>query len=140
MVNNTFSEPGDMIGRKVQCFRTSAFLEKFCPEKIELFSLDVEGMEDKVLRGIDFSKYKFQIIVVETDKVQRNVISDILPIEYEILIGDYLNTVYVNKNYKPNEENVESFNADTLHENKILKKLILEKSLQLDQIRSIVVP
>jgi FkbM family methyltransferase len=116
MVNNSFTEPGDMIGRKIQCFKTSVFLEKFCPKKIDFFSLDVEGMEDKVLRGIDFSEYQFQLIVVETDKVHRDIISDILPMEYEILIGDYLNTVYVNKNYNSDEKNVKSFSNDAFQE------------------------
>ena len=36
------------------------------PAKIDLFSLDVEGAEIEVLKGINFSEYRFKIICVET--------------------------------------------------------------------------
>ena len=37
------------------------------PAHIDLFSLDVEGSEIEVLKGVDFSKYRFKIICVETN-------------------------------------------------------------------------
>jgi len=39
--------------------------------KIDFFSLDVEGYEFKVLEGIDFKKFKFKYILVETAKPRR---------------------------------------------------------------------
>lgn len=45
-----------------------------CPFEIDFFSLDVEGYELNVLRGIDLSKYKPKYILVETkrpDQVDR---------------------------------------------------------------------
>ena len=36
-----------------------------CPELIDLLSLDTEGTELEVLKGINFQKYKFRFIVVE---------------------------------------------------------------------------
>jgi hypothetical protein len=40
------------------------------PKNISLLSLDVEGSEIEVLKGIDFNKYTFQIMLIES----RNVI------------------------------------------------------------------
>lgn len=37
------------------------------PAKIDFFSLDVEGAEIEVLKGINFSEYRFKIICVETN-------------------------------------------------------------------------
>ena len=37
------------------------------PAEIDLFSLDVEGAEIEVLKGINFSEYRFKIICVETN-------------------------------------------------------------------------
>lgn len=39
--------------------------EAMAPEIIDFFSLDVEGAEIEVLRGVDHSKYKFRYLLVE---------------------------------------------------------------------------
>lgn len=44
-------------------------MENNAPKIINLFSLDVEGYEFEVLNGIDFSKYKFEFILIETNKI-----------------------------------------------------------------------
>ena len=41
------------------------------PRVIELLSLDVEGAELEVLRGIDFTRYKFKILLVETRSIRE---------------------------------------------------------------------
>lgn len=41
------------------------------PRRIELLSLDVEGSEMEVLRGIDFEKYKISWLLVEARDVNR---------------------------------------------------------------------
>ena len=38
------------------------------PKIIDLFSLDVEGYEFEVLAGINYKRYKFRYILVETKK------------------------------------------------------------------------
>ena len=43
------------------------------PKSIEFLSLDVEGAELNVLKGIDFSRYKIKFIVVETRSLIRIV-------------------------------------------------------------------
>jgi FkbM family methyltransferase len=37
-----------------------------CPNQIDFFSLDVEGLEIEVLKGIDFSSYHFSYILIES--------------------------------------------------------------------------
>ena len=43
----------------------SILKEAIAPKTIDFFSLDVEGMELKVLQGIDFNIYNFKFILVE---------------------------------------------------------------------------
>jgi FkbM family methyltransferase len=45
-------------------------------KSIDFFSLDVEGFELEVLKGLDFSKYKPTLILVETE--QLNQVDDML--------------------------------------------------------------
>lgn len=44
---------------------TSILDQHNCPRTIDFFSLDVEGDEDLVLNGIDFSKYHLRFILIE---------------------------------------------------------------------------
>ena len=41
------------------------------PKIIDLFSLDVEGYEFKVLEGIDFKNYKFKYFLIETNNFNK---------------------------------------------------------------------
>ena len=45
--------------------------EVSAPKLIDFFSLDVEGFEDQVIKGINFKKYNFKFFLIETknDKV-----------------------------------------------------------------------
>lgn len=45
--------------------------ESRAPEIIDFLSLDVEGAELEVLRGVDFGKYRFKYILVECRDIQR---------------------------------------------------------------------
>lgn len=42
--------------------------ESKVPETIDFLSIDVEGAEEEVLQGIDFNKYKFNLICIEAQK------------------------------------------------------------------------
>jgi FkbM family methyltransferase len=50
---------------------TSILDNSNAPRVIELFSLDVEGAEIEVLMGIDFEKYHFNVICVESENIAR---------------------------------------------------------------------
>jgi len=62
------------------------------PKEIDFFSLDVEGDELNVLKGINFKKYYFHYILIETN--QFNKIKKLLKNEYKfeakLSDGDYL--------------------------------------------------
>ena len=79
--------------RIVSCYYTNDILRKYCPEKIDLFSLDVEGMEDRVLKTIDYDRFKFNMIIVEINRVHHTIISSILPQYYTMKKMDGLNAV-----------------------------------------------
>ena len=52
-------------------YTLTAFLEQAeAPSRIDFLSLDVEGAERSVLRGLDFNKYQFRFILVETRQQQ----------------------------------------------------------------------
>lgn len=58
-------------------YTLTALLEQAeAPSSIDFLSLDVEGAERSVLRGLDFNKYQFRFILVET-RQQQAVASDL---------------------------------------------------------------
>jgi len=83
------------LGRDIQSKRTTdILLEAKCPSHIDVMSIDVEGYEAKVVRGIDFNIFQPQLIIIETNKVSRDVISKLLPSNYQYANSDDLNTAY----------------------------------------------
>lgn len=55
---------------------TSVLDEAAAPKIIDFLSLDVEGVELEVLKGLDFGKYRINFMLIETNKV--DIISDFL--------------------------------------------------------------
>ena len=55
----------------VKAVTLSSILKNNKIKKIDFFSLDVEGYEFKVLQGINFKKFKFKYILVETAKPKK---------------------------------------------------------------------
>ena len=53
------------------------------PKLVDLLSLDVEGAELEVLKGIDFSKFNFKYILVESRSVE-NLKNYLIPKNYEL--------------------------------------------------------
>tara|TARA_B100000795_G_C22751910_1_gene419801 strand:- start:534 stop:1226 length:693 start_codon:yes stop_codon:yes gene_type:complete len=49
----------------------SILLDSEAPNVIDFFSLDVEGAEFEVLNGIDFDKFNFRYIIVETNEFEK---------------------------------------------------------------------
>lgn len=50
---------------------TEVLNEKKAPSRIKIFFLDVEGNEINVLKGVDFSQYSFDFIVVECRDIEK---------------------------------------------------------------------
>ena len=60
------------INIKVKTQNLNSILNKIgAPNIIDFFSLDVEGDEFKVLNGINFTRYKFKYILIETYHLRR---------------------------------------------------------------------
>lgn len=53
------------VKRRVPCFPLESFLHALNRTKVDLFSLDVEGLELKVLETIPFDKFDISILTVE---------------------------------------------------------------------------
>lgn len=63
------------------------------PEFIDLLSLDVEGAELEVLKGVDFSKYKFKYMVIECrdlEPLERFLSEYNYSVEKKLTHHDYL--------------------------------------------------
>ena len=87
----------EYVNRHVELDVTSKILsDNDCPKHIDVMSIDVEGLEDKVLRGIDFTEHIPKIIIVEINKISPEIVTDILPNEYAFLGHDNLNGVWIN--------------------------------------------
>lgn len=50
---------------RVKATTITNLLDKYRPDKIDFFSLDVEGYELEVLKGLDFSRYRPKFLLVE---------------------------------------------------------------------------
>ena len=72
---------------------TSLLEEAGAPELIDFLSLDVEGNELNVLKGLDFSRYGFKYLLIEA-RNPREVADFLLPRGYglreQVSSHDYL--------------------------------------------------
>lgn len=69
---NKFAKNHKIREVKVQCCRLQTLFDKHNISKVDLLSLDVEGYEHKVLKGINFNKTKIQYILLECN-VENNL-------------------------------------------------------------------
>jgi len=50
----------------LEAFSLNEILDRYsAPENIDYFSLDVEGSEERIIEGFDFSKYRFSCLTIE---------------------------------------------------------------------------
>lgn len=86
----------DYVGRMIETKITSNILkENNCPKNIDVMSIDVEGFEDKVIRGIDFNLHLPKILIVEINVVSETTITSLIPLQYKLIQSDGLNAVWV---------------------------------------------
>lgn len=75
---------------------TEVLRKNYVPKLIDLFSLDVEGYEFEVLKGIDFENYKFKYFLIETnnfDKLNSYLIAKKYKFIDKLSNHDYLFTI-----------------------------------------------
>lgn len=91
---------------KVQVTTINAVIEKyFGGQPPNLISLDVEGLDSAILRTLDFTKYRPEVICTETVKFStkkpQEKESDVIPFmldnDYFIFGDTFINTIFVDK-------------------------------------------
>lgn len=86
----------DYPGMVLPCKPTSKILEENgCPSKIDFMSVDVEGYEIKVLKGINFEQHRPSMLFIETNKIGWSEVEKIIPSYYKMVRDDGLNTCWV---------------------------------------------
>jgi predicted SAM-dependent methyltransferase len=89
-------KPYKYPGTKIECKPTSVILtEAGCPKKIDFMSIDVEGYEEKVLRGINFNLHSPKILFIETTRITTEKVQSIIPKNYKLLTTEGLNSCFV---------------------------------------------
>jgi hypothetical protein len=84
------------IGRNCNLLPFYEVADKYnIPKCFDLLSIDVEGYELKVLNSIDFDIYQPKLVVVETNIVGTDMVSNILNKHYLLIHRDNLNSLYV---------------------------------------------
>jgi hypothetical protein len=58
-------------------------------------SIDVEGYEEKVLRGINFNLHSPKILFIETTRITTEKVQSIIPKNYKLLTTEGLNSCFV---------------------------------------------
>lgn len=95
-VPNQYGTMGyEWIGRKIKVYKTSdILLENNAPKEIDIMSIDVEGFEEKVINGIDFTLHKPKILVIEINDIGIDRVSALLPSDYKLIKNDNLNAIW----------------------------------------------
>jgi FkbM family methyltransferase len=78
-------------------------IEKYCPNVPNLVSLDVEGMDFKILQNLDFNKYSPEVFCIETLTYTENnteqklteIIDFMISKNYFVYADTYLNSIFV---------------------------------------------
>lgn len=81
--------------KTVYCFPLYSLLQAIGQTTVDFFSLDVEGAEPYVLKGIDFSQIDIKLLVVEVKHCGSKVVSDILvPAGYKFVKNTGIDDIY----------------------------------------------
>lgn len=96
--NNLTSKVTSKLDKKTKVSKfysttlTKILDETDAPKLVDFFSLDVEGYEDQVIKGINFKKYNFKFFLIETknDKVIKFIESKNYKLVKKMSYHDYL--------------------------------------------------
>ncbi len=86
---------------------TSILDEYGAPKIIDYFSLDVEGSEERVIQGLDFSKYTFLCITIE--RANENVNKILFDNGYKFVKNYKYDTFYIHESLLNNNIKLEKF-------------------------------
>ena len=94
-----------VVERKIQALALNTILEKHANETIHFLKIDVEGFEEEVIRGLNLSKWRPWIIVIEATLPNSSVVNFaswepmLLSAAYIFVYFDGLNQFYVSKEH-----------------------------------------
>jgi len=103
-INTFLKEPAryDTLGYKTEkrtaVSLTSILKQCNAPFHIDLLSLDVEGSEGQVLKGLDFSLFSFTALVIETKNFSSNIL-DFLGGNYREVVKLGGNTIFLHESF-----------------------------------------
>ncbi len=90
---------------QVPVVSVNTILEKYCDCCPDLVSIDVEGLESKILKGFDFYRFRPKVFCVETltyteDKSERKVteiIDSMVAKGYFVYADTFINSIFVDR-------------------------------------------
>lgn len=94
--------------RKIKLLTIGHIIDEYLKNQLpDLISLDVEGMDQKILESFDFEKYPVPVWIVETCAYSENhvkpkltaIIDLMLSKGYFVFADTYINTIFVHKNW-----------------------------------------
>jgi FkbM family methyltransferase len=95
----------DGVFKKVPVRRLTEICEEFVRGDIHFLKIDVEGFEAEVIKGLDLSRFRPWILVIEatrpnsTEEVHRDWEGIVLGADYSLAYCDGLNRFYVSKEH-----------------------------------------
>ncbi|KAL5011585.1 hypothetical protein ScPMuIL_010136 [Solemya velum] len=88
--------PKEAYRTTVYCFPLHSILQAINQTRVDFFSLDVEGAEPYVLKGIDFTKVDIRVISAEANHCGHEAIERVLvPAGYKFARKQRINDIYV---------------------------------------------
>lgn len=90
---------------KVKLVSINTILKKYFPQELNLLSLDIEGLDFDILKAMDFSIVRPDVICVETitysekrdGKKRYDIIDFLLGKNYFVYADTYINTIFVDR-------------------------------------------
>lgn len=69
---------GEIIEKKVKCVNINNLFDNYNLSSIDYLFIDAEGIDDKIIKSIDFEKYSIDKIYYETAHINRKDIKNFL--------------------------------------------------------------
>lgn len=93
----TIVHEGNVGMKEIIKIKTNTFMSLNAPDIIDFVSLDVEGSEINILRGIDFNKKLIKVITVENNYHDNTINEILLNNGFNIVTNLGCDTVFVNQ-------------------------------------------
>jgi hypothetical protein len=105
LINHAVSEKQDVLysnyyKKYIKSIQIDSILKQFCPQKIDLLNISVGVDFPRIISGIDFSLFKFNMIIIDKTLPGQTIDRKSIPDDYIELYGDEITKFYINKHYK----------------------------------------